>query len=389
MVNRSEPLAAARALILVLLAGCALLAAPAPSAYGTTIKVAVNASPSGGSVDFNIITTFPMTVSFSVNDPSPGASYYWQLGDGTNSTIASPVHLYTSPCVYNVSLKVVSPNGTVSTGGLYLGAFGKKGPSGATAVCPSQGTAGLSDVELSGGFFAPGQVVNITMNGAEFGTATSDRGGDWILNATGRLPSGPNGTQYDFTTSPSSSTTVFTTVEGLLVSPASGGPGSAVQVTGISYPADSTVTVFLGGVELGTAQTNGTGGFDQSFTLPFSLPLTSPGTYQFSTDPPALGVQSSFTSAGGTSSVTTTTPPPSTTPWWFWALLAALAALVAVMALVIALLWRRRDERREPGMPETGSGGRSAAEAGGEGGPDMGVQSRPGARDRRGIAIHK
>jgi Zn-dependent metalloprotease len=50
----------------------------------------------------------PATVSF-LNTSYNGTSYYWDFGDGNNSTAASPTHTYLNPGTYNVSLIV---NGT-------------------------------------------------------------------------------------------------------------------------------------------------------------------------------------------------------------------------------------------------------------------------------------
>jgi PKD repeat protein len=47
----------------------------------------------------------PMVVQFidqSIGDPT---TWYWQFGDGTNSTVQNPVHLYNIPGVYSVTLR--------------------------------------------------------------------------------------------------------------------------------------------------------------------------------------------------------------------------------------------------------------------------------------------
>lgn len=51
----------------------------------------------------------PLNLTFS-NTTTAGASYYWDFGDGTSSTIANPPHTYNNPGIFSVSL-------TVSKGG--------------------------------------------------------------------------------------------------------------------------------------------------------------------------------------------------------------------------------------------------------------------------------
>lgn len=322
-----------------------------PTVSAASVKIAVNVYTTGGYADFNILTRFPLTVGFSVNNPVAGATYFWDFGDGTNSTEVAPIHSYATACVYPVEVKMDAPNGTKAAGVLYLGAFASKGTSGALAVCPPAGTAGLADVEVSGGFFTPHEAVSLFANGSSLGTVTADRGGDWAMNVTGAIHPSPNGTQYYFATTPSSLTGVFTSVEGVSASPVSGGVGTSVQVQGRSYPPDTNVTVYLGGVELGSAQSDRNGSFTQQFIIPSTSPFATAGTYDFSTQPPVLGSQAEFTSSGGVSVTTTSPPPPSTAlPWWFWLLLVALVAVVAVLAITIAFLSRRR--RKDEGQAQ-------------------------------------
>jgi PKD repeat protein len=315
----------------------------------TTLKISVNTYPGGGSSDFNLLSTFPMTVSFSVNHGASGATFFWQFGDGTNSTDATPVHTYDSPCVYDIEAQMTASNGSVTSGGLVLAAFGSKGQHTslcgggcASAVCPPQGTAGLIPVELAGGFFGAGQEVNITMNGARLATVTADRGGDWVLNVSDFLTPEPNGTQYTFTTSPSSLTSKFTTLEGIAATPTSGAPGDSVTVEGRSYPPNSTVMIYLGGVSLGTAETYVNGSFLTGFTVPDVSPLAAAGSYPYTTLPQILGSQCNFVSAGSTVVVT-----PSSS--WWWLLPVVIVIIVLGIAVVVLLLWRGR---RRPEPPE-------------------------------------
>ncbi len=54
----------------------------------------------------------PLTVHFIEVNPDSGRSFVWDFGDNSNLSLAkNPVHTYTSPGVYNVTLHVTSPNG--------------------------------------------------------------------------------------------------------------------------------------------------------------------------------------------------------------------------------------------------------------------------------------
>jgi PKD repeat protein len=313
-----------------------------PGTTATTVNIAISSSVNGASNDFNFLTTFPVTVGFSVTSKSPGSTYVWQFGDGSSSTEVAPIHIFNTPCVYPVTVQVTSSNGSLTSGGVVMGAFAQKGSPGALAVCPPQGTAGIAQVELAGGFFRANQIVDVMMGGSSLTTVTADKGGDWVLNVSGFLTPQPSGYQYNFTTSPPSLARVFTTVSGVRASPASGAPGDSVFVEGRSYPAYSSVQVSLGGASLGTAQTDGSGSFSTGFQVPSESPLTTAGTYQYTTDPPILGSQASFTSAGGGGG---TTIPETVFAWWWLLLIVIIIVLVILLAY---LLWRGRRRRAIP-----------------------------------------
>lgn len=309
----------------------ATLCVPATSAITVNIKLSVSRGVSSNYLNFR--SSFPLTVSLSVNNSLPGATYFWQFGDGTNSSNAAPSHVYDAPCVYDIQVQMTASNGSVTSAGLVMGAFGVGGQSGRSlALCPPQGTAGLIQVELAGGYFTGKQPVNVLMNGTSIGTVTADKAGDWLLNVTGLLAPEPNGTQYAFTTSPISLTAAFTTLEGIRATPGSGAPGTTVQVEGLSYPAYSTVVVFLGGASLGTAVTDGTGSFLATFQIPYASPLTSAGTYPYSTLPAILGSGASFVSSGSLVALFSS--------WWWWLL------LLVILLLIAAYLVRRRMRHR-------------------------------------------
>lgn len=319
--------------------GSALLV-PSP-ATATSLTFTIITTPKGGSINFNLLTTFPITVGFSVKSSSPGATFLWQFGDGTNSTVAAPTHTYYSPCVYDAQVQVTASNGSVTSGGLVLGAFlasEKSYPGGALAVCTQQGTAGITPVELAGAYFPANKNVNVTMDGARIATVGADRGGDWVLNVSGFLAAvpEPNDTLYTFATSPTSPAAAFTTVEGVNATPSSGAPGDSVTVEGRSYPPNTFVLVYLDGVGLGSAQTDGNGSFQTVFSIPYSSPLTTAGTYPYETSPAILGSHASFTSTGATIVGTLLSS------WWWWLL------PIAIVVLVIAFLARRRRRREVP-----------------------------------------
>ncbi len=54
----------------------------------------------------------PLTVHFIEVNPDSGRTFVWDFGDNSNLSLAkNPVHTYTTPGVYDVSLTVTSPNG--------------------------------------------------------------------------------------------------------------------------------------------------------------------------------------------------------------------------------------------------------------------------------------
>lgn len=59
--------------------------------------------------------TAPLTVSFTDTSTGSPTSWIWGFGDGTGSSEQHPVHTYTEPGTYSVSLAVDSPGGNSST----------------------------------------------------------------------------------------------------------------------------------------------------------------------------------------------------------------------------------------------------------------------------------
>jgi PKD repeat protein len=57
------------------------------------------------------VGTAPLTVNFD-DQNATAIDRYWSFGDGQNSADEDPVHTYTEPGLYDVSLEVTDPNGT-------------------------------------------------------------------------------------------------------------------------------------------------------------------------------------------------------------------------------------------------------------------------------------
>jgi gliding motility-associated-like protein len=58
----------------------------------------------------------PVTVSFTNTSAGPGSlTYVWDFGDGNKSTAVNPIHTYTNPGSYSVSLIAVSSQGCIDT----------------------------------------------------------------------------------------------------------------------------------------------------------------------------------------------------------------------------------------------------------------------------------
>ena len=57
----------------------------------------------------------PLAVSFSDESTGSPTSWYWNFGDGTNATVQNPVHVYTTPGTFSVSLNVTNSDGSNTT----------------------------------------------------------------------------------------------------------------------------------------------------------------------------------------------------------------------------------------------------------------------------------
>ena len=90
-----------------------------PSEYSNAVT---GTRPSGLIANFNYLqTNFTFSdfdVQFTNNSVSSNSnieSYYWNFGDGNNSTEQSPLHTYYSKGTYTVSLKITDENGNIDT----------------------------------------------------------------------------------------------------------------------------------------------------------------------------------------------------------------------------------------------------------------------------------
>jgi len=332
------------AILLFALLGSILFVPPTDS---VTINVKLTVSKGAQSNTFDqVFGKFPITVGFSVNNSVAGASYFWQFGDGTNSSNPAPFHVFNSPCMYEVQVRTTAPgNGTVLTGTLLFGAFGQTGVS--LLICPTQGTAGITPVVLGGAYFPVNRAINVTMDGELIAKVKSNNGGNWVLDLSSILANNPepNGTVYNFGTYPSRGSISFTTIEGISASPGAGAPGGSVSVVGRSYPPNSRVFVYLGGPSLGAADTDGNGSFSSAFGVPFSPPLIFSGSYQYSTVPAILGSQAAFRSSGAIGT--------GTQFWWWWILV-----IIAIILIIIYIV-RRSRKRKELAIDEVAAAGQT------------------------------
>lgn len=60
----------------------------------------------------NVSCTVPATVNFTATTSIPGTyTYAWTFGDGGTSTLANPIHAYSTAGTYDVEVEITSPNG--------------------------------------------------------------------------------------------------------------------------------------------------------------------------------------------------------------------------------------------------------------------------------------
>ena len=302
-------------------------------ASGATLNITVVATRKGAFLNFDFASQqYPVYVRFILQANLTATSYLWQFGDGTNSTTPSPSHYFSAACIYNVNVTATAANGTSDFGALSLGIFDRPASPYDLELCPPQGTAGFTPVELDGGYFGKQEKINVFMNGTSIDNVTTNFYGSFELPVNSSLTPEVNGTAYVFTTKPFSLARVFTTLEGIRGTPASGVPGDTATVEGRSYPAYATESIYLGTAYVTQAQADGSGSFTASYSVPATPPLTTIGTYIYSTSPdPVLGTGASFT-------ITANTLVSEILSWWW--------LIILVVAAILAYYIRRRMRQR-------------------------------------------
>ncbi len=103
-----------------------------------TPVAAFSASPTSGSA--------PLNVSFTDNSTGSPTSWKWYFGDGTNSTDQNPVHTFSKPGIYTVSLTASNAGGSSSvTKSSYITVSnGVTTPVAAFSASPTSGSAPLN-----------------------------------------------------------------------------------------------------------------------------------------------------------------------------------------------------------------------------------------------------
>lgn len=299
---------------------------------GLPISVSMTPTLSGKFETLNVIRPFPVELDFTAKPSGPGPfTYLWDFGDGTSSTKSLVTHVFPTGCFYDVTLKVVDGLGKVTKGTISFTIFPSIGKTGAMVLCPQKGTAGITNVEVAGGYYKVNSTLVALVNGLQSTRTKTSPSGNWHLDMTGKLRPQVNGSRYTIGTSLSSLKMNFLTLEGIKASPTSGEPGAMFNLTGRSYPRFTTVSIYLGKTLVGQTQTDGYGSFFVTLQVPQSIHYA--GTYQFVTSPPVLGAQATFRIP-----VSTATPAaPGPFPWWVLVVAGAAAAF-----LVGLLLWRRK-----------------------------------------------
>jgi hypothetical protein len=306
-------------------------------------NIKIQPSPTGLFERLNYLTTNPVGINFLAESPASGSTPFtfdWDFGDGTSGTGTAFTHYYAPNCVYDIRLTVTDSLGHLTTGTILFSVFPSKGSGGNMVVCPRRGTAGITSVELAGDFYRSNESLTPLVGGSSLAAVKADNGGSWALNVTKDFGPQVNGSSYKITTSPSSVTVRFLTLEGIRSSPTSGEPGDSFTLEGRSYPPNTLVSIYLNGVHLGQATSDGHGTFLAHLVVPSSLRYA--GTYQFTTSPPVLGASATFTVP-----VSAVTPaPPAPFPWWLLVL-----AAVVVAAVLIVFFLRRRSRQAGAGEP--------------------------------------
>jgi PKD repeat protein len=304
------------------------------------ISLTLKAVPGGVTQLLEYTGPFPVVISFSAQSGGTAPfTYLWNFGDETNSTDAAPVHTFPLNCPYRIQLRVTDAAGKVTGKVVVFDTFTSSSLASNSVICPAVGTAGISSVKQEGLAVAEKQ-LQVLVDGVKAASPTTGNSGYWWADLSSSLLPKPNGSTYTVSVAPLGISKTFLTVEGVRASPLSGVPGDSVVVEGRSYPPSTTVTVYLGGVSLGQAQSDPNGSFQANFSVPGVSPLTQIGLYQFTTSCPQLPGSCPVLGAQASFYITTGTVPLVSSPLFPWVLL-----LVAVVVIVLVYWYRRRRRR--------------------------------------------
>ena len=160
-------------------------------------------------------------------------------------------------------------------------------------VTPTSGAVG-DTVTITGSGFAASSNVTIYFDTASVGTATTNATGGFTNN-TFIIPSTSRGSHTIKAQDASSNyaTATFTVAQKITITPTSGAPGMTITVSGSGFAASKPVTIKYNAVTVttnpATIETDATGSFNISFTVPASVAGTyavevSDGTYTASTN---------------------------------------------------------------------------------------------------------
>lgn len=112
----------------------------------------------------------PLPVNFTNTGQQPGATYYWDFGDGNSSTQANPTNIYNGNGTYQVSLTMTASNGCSNT--VSLPAVTLSSPVADFTSNVTEGCAEL-DVQFTSTSTSPDPIVDWIWN---FGDGTSFTG---------------------------------------------------------------------------------------------------------------------------------------------------------------------------------------------------------------------
>ena len=103
-------------------------------AGGGSSPIAITDGPFSGTVNSSI----SMSSNGSYDPDGSIASYYWNFGDGADSTLPNPSHSYSSAGAFTVSLTVTDNSGATGTTSTSATVTGGNPPNGLTDACASQ-----------------------------------------------------------------------------------------------------------------------------------------------------------------------------------------------------------------------------------------------------------